>query len=69
MLFVASSLLLYSLVLLSREITNIIDIKFVEFANQINELKKENNELKSINKTNNVLNRKSSVPIIYSCFN
>lgn len=69
MLFLASTLLLYVLLLLAEEINTIVDIKFVEFANQINKLEKENNDLKILNKTNNLLNRKTTIPVVYGCFN
>jgi hypothetical protein len=73
-LFIVGTLFLYMLKLVTDEISNIIDKKFIEFANQINKLEKENiklnNDLKILNKNSSSknLNTKSSLPVIYGCF-
>jgi hypothetical protein len=69
-LFVVSFTFLYMLKIISDEIMNLIDNKFVEFTNKIEQLKKENEDLKKINKNKSLsFDYNIRTPIgMYGCF-
>lgn len=50
-LFIASFILLAMIKLISEELINMVDKKFIEFTNQIDKLEKENEQLKKMNNT------------------